>query len=75
MPSIRAASVARILFGVTLGSALLGASGQKLPTAAQIIDQKTFNVLESVPPPSEANDSTVRSQFPLVLVWPAMLIE
>jgi hypothetical protein len=32
---------------------------QKVPAAAQIVDQRSFNVLEFVPPPVEANDSTV----------------
>jgi gluconolactonase len=40
---------------------------QKLPAAAQIIDQKVFNVLDFVPPPTEANDSTVRLRSPLKL--------
>lgn len=31
----------------------------KLPATAQIINQKTFNVLEHVPPPKEANATTV----------------
>lgn len=31
----------------------------KLPATAQIIDQKSFNVLEHVPPPKEANATTV----------------
>ena len=30
-----------------------------LPKAAQIIDQRVFNVLENVPPPSQANGTTV----------------
>ncbi|RKL17296.1 hypothetical protein BFJ68_g4800 [Fusarium oxysporum] len=32
----------------------------KLPATAQIINQKTFNVLEHVPPPKEANATTVK---------------
>jgi gluconolactonase len=31
----------------------------KLPATAQIIDQRSFNVLEHVPPPKEANATTV----------------
>jgi hypothetical protein len=33
---------------------------KKLPATAQVIDQKSFNVLEHVPPPKEANATTVR---------------
>lgn len=32
----------------------------EVPASAQIIDQRVFNVLDFVPPPAEANDSTVR---------------
>jgi hypothetical protein len=35
------------------------ALAQTVPAAAQIVDQKTFNVLPSVAPPSIANESTV----------------
>lgn len=31
-----------------------------LPDQAQIIDQRAFNVLAEVPPPDEANSTTVR---------------
>lgn len=31
----------------------------QVPAQAQLIDWKSFNVLDSVPPPTEANDSTV----------------
>ena len=42
-------------------SAAVGcALAQQVPAAAQIVDQKIFNVLASVPPPAVANDSTVR---------------
>lgn len=41
-------------------SAAVGcALAQRVPAAAQIVDQRTFNVLETVPPPAVANDSTV----------------
>ncbi|RKL39542.1 hypothetical protein BFJ70_g5795 [Fusarium oxysporum] len=40
----------------------------KLPATAQIIDQKTFNVLEHVPPPKEANATT---RF----LWPGVTYE
>jgi hypothetical protein len=33
---------------------------EKLPETAQVIDQKSFNVLERVPPPSEVNATAVR---------------
>ncbi|EGY17118.1 Gluconolactonase like protein [Verticillium longisporum] len=45
-----------------------GALAAKPPSTAQIIDQKTFNVLPSVPPPSQANDSTV-------FLWPGVTQE
>lgn len=46
-----------ILFAV---SAAVGcALARQVPAAAQVVDQKIFNVLENVPPPSVANDSTV----------------
>jgi gluconolactonase len=41
--------------GAVVGCAL----AQKLPATAQVVDQKIFNVLNFVPPPVEANDSTV----------------
>jgi hypothetical protein len=34
---------------------------ERLPDTAQIIDQRSFNVLERVPPPNEANATTVGS--------------
>ncbi|RYC92270.1 hypothetical protein BFJ63_vAg4925 [Fusarium oxysporum f. sp. narcissi] len=40
----------------------------KLPATAQIINQKTFNVLEHVPPPKEANATT---RF----LWPGVTYE
>ena len=41
-------------------SAAVGcALAQRVPAAAQVVDQKIFNVLETVPPPAIANDSTV----------------
>ncbi|KAM0326519.1 hypothetical protein ACHAQA_006388, partial [Verticillium albo-atrum] len=45
-----------------------GALAQSLPSTAQVISQKTFNVLGSVPPPSQANDSTV-------FLWPGVTQE
>jgi hypothetical protein len=35
------------------------AFAQTVPESAQIVDQKSFNVLPNVPPPSGANASTV----------------
>ncbi|KAF4487997.1 gluconolactonase [Fusarium agapanthi] len=40
----------------------------KLPATAQIIDQKSFNVLEHVPPPKEANGTTG-------FLWPGVTYE
>lgn len=43
-----------------LAAGLIGqALTQQVPSTAQIVDQRTFNVLPSVPPPAIANDSTV----------------
>ncbi|KAL1877494.1 hypothetical protein Daus18300_002481 [Diaporthe australafricana] len=39
-----------------------------VPPAAQRVDWKSFNVLQSVPPPAEANDSTV-------FLWPGVTEE
>ncbi|QKD62449.2 uncharacterized protein FOBCDRAFT_254400 [Fusarium oxysporum Fo47] len=47
---------------------VLGAVAAKLPSTAQIIDQKSFNVLKDVPPPAVANDS-------LVFTWPGVTEE
>jgi gluconolactonase len=46
---------------IAVGAAVGCALAQKVPAAAQIVDQRSFNVLEFVPPPVEANDSTVRN--------------
>ncbi|KAM0540923.1 hypothetical protein ACHAPJ_013452 [Fusarium lateritium] len=46
----------------------LGVAAAKLPATAQIIDQKSFNVLKNVPPPAQANDS-------LVFTWPGVTQE
>ncbi|KAI1848955.1 hypothetical protein JX266_005383 [Neoarthrinium moseri] len=44
------------------------ASARELPALAQVIDQKSFNVLETVPPPSVANASTL-------FIWPGVTEE
>ena len=50
-------------------SAAVGcALAQQVPAAAQIVNQKIFNVLASVPPPAVANDSTVRHSDALSLL-------
>ncbi|KNG48183.1 gluconolactonase [Stemphylium lycopersici] len=53
---------------VAVGAAISCALAQSVPESAQIIDQKSFNVLEVVPPPSEANASTL-------FVWPGVTEE
>lgn len=53
MPSTFSVLAAGVLVPV------LGAVAAKLPSTAQIIDQKSFNVLKDVPPPAVANDSLV----------------
>ncbi|KAI4598311.1 hypothetical protein KJ359_003195 [Pestalotiopsis sp. 9143b] len=50
---------------VPLGLRRTAAAEKTLPEQAQIIDQKSFAVLETVPPPSEANASTI-------FVWPGV---
>ncbi|KAF5021635.1 hypothetical protein F66182_6335 [Fusarium sp. NRRL 66182] len=62
MPS----ALAVLAAGVLVPS--LGASAAKLPSTAQIIDQKAFNVLETVLPPSQANDTTL-------FLWPGVTEE
>lgn len=56
---------------VPLGLRRTAAAEKTLPEQAQIIDQKSFAVLETVPPPSEANASTVRCLL-LSLFQPAL---
>lgn len=57
-------TIAVLIAGLFVSAALdpvsWGALAQKVPAAAQIIDQKAFNVLDFVPPSTEPNDSTVR---------------
>ncbi|KAI8938502.1 hypothetical protein NX059_004392 [Plenodomus lindquistii] len=53
------------LLSASLVAASTGALAQQLPATAQIIDQKAFNVLEFVPPPVEANESTI-------FLWPGV---
>ncbi|KAH7124597.1 lactonohydrolase [Dactylonectria macrodidyma] len=59
MPSTIAILAAGALIHSGLGLTSSSVFAAKLPYAAQIIDQKTFNVLEYVPPPDKVNDSTV----------------
>lgn len=42
-----------------LVAGVCGVAAAKLPSTAQVIDQKSFNVLKDVPPPAVANDSLV----------------
>ncbi|KAK7424595.1 hypothetical protein QQZ08_008605 [Neonectria magnoliae] len=65
MPSTVAVLAAGILVHSGLGLTSWGVVAAKLPSAAQIIDQRTFNVLDEVPPPSQANDSTL-------FLWPGV---
>jgi gluconolactonase len=59
MPSTNAIIAASALFGRALA--------QNVPAAAQVVDQKIFNVLASVPPPAVANDSTVYLPHPCLI--------
>jgi gluconolactonase len=59
MPSAIAVLVTALIGPAALGP-VWGVSADSVPSTAQIIDQKVFNVLDFVPPPAEANDSTVR---------------
>ncbi|KAH6967717.1 lactonohydrolase [Ilyonectria robusta] len=65
MPSTLAVLAAGILVHSGLDLTSWGALAAKLPSTAQIINQKTFNVLDDVPPPVQANDSTV-------FLWPGV---
>ncbi|CBX90597.1 hypothetical protein LEMA_P056310.1 [Plenodomus lingam JN3] len=51
-----------------LVAASSGAFAQKVPETAQVIDQKLFNVLDVVPPPSVFNGSTL-------FTWPGVTAE
>lgn len=64
MSSLLAVVAAGLL--VPLGMGLCTAA--EVPATAQIIDWKSFNVLQNVPPPAEANDSTVCRSHPLAAV-------
>ncbi|KAI5459010.1 evolved D-lactonohydrolase [Mariannaea sp. PMI_226] len=63
-PAILVAIAAGILIQLGLNPLTWGTPTQ-LPTNAQIIDQRAFSVLGVVPPPSQANDSTV-------FLWPGV---
>ena len=65
MPSAIAVLVAAVVAPMAL-SPVGGVSAASVPPTAQIIDQKVFNVLDFVPPPVEANDSTVRHVTPIL---------
>ncbi|KAF5484360.1 Gluconolactonase [Colletotrichum siamense] len=64
MSSLLAVVAAGLL--VPLGMGLCTAA--EVPATAQIIDWKSFNVLQNVPPPAEANDSTL-------FLWPGVTKE
>ncbi|KAF3799921.1 hypothetical protein GCG54_00010115 [Colletotrichum gloeosporioides] len=68
MASSRLASCLALLNGLGLLSGVRAQSNRTLPEAAQIIDQKSFNVLEEVLPPSEANATTT-------FLWPGVTPE
>ena len=53
-------SLAVVALGALVQSGLGLAA--KVPSTAQVVDWKSFNVLENVLPPAEANDSTVCHQ-------------
>ncbi|KAH6887108.1 lactonohydrolase [Thelonectria olida] len=67
MPTALAVLAAGVFIQLGLNPLSWGALAQ-LPSTAQIIDQKTFNVLSVVPPPSQANASTV-------FLWPGVTQE
>ncbi|KAF4919785.1 Gluconolactonase [Colletotrichum viniferum] len=64
MSSLLAVVAAGLL--VPLGMGLCTAA--EVPATAQMIDWKSFNVLQNVPPPAEANDSTL-------FLWPGVTKE
>ncbi|KAH0439234.1 evolved d-pantonohydrolase [Colletotrichum camelliae] len=68
MASSRLASGLALLNGLGLLSGVRAQSNRTLPETAQIIDQKSFNVLEEVLPPSEANATTT-------FLWPGVTQE
>lgn len=45
-------------------NAVVSATATTIPALAQVIDQKSFNVLDVVPPPAVANATTVRQLDP-----------
>jgi gluconolactonase len=67
MPAALAVLAAGVFIQLGLNPLSWGALAQ-LPSTAQIINQKTFNVLSVVPSPSQANASTVRGIILLVQV-------
>lgn len=61
MVHARRTSLAPLLSGATaLLLATATTQGNDLPAQAQVINQKSFNVLGDVPPPTVAKYSTVR---------------
>ncbi|KAK7735135.1 hypothetical protein SLS63_004123 [Diaporthe eres] len=54
-----------IPFGISRAASVPAAA---VPAAAQLVDWKSFNVLATVPPPAEANDSTI-------FLWPGVTQE
>lgn len=52
-------------FGAKSYSRGVAATRPNLPALAQVVDQRSFNVLEKVPPPTQANATTV-------FVWPGV---
>lgn len=62
MPSAFAVFLAAVLIQWGLNPLSWGVLA-KLPSTAQVIDQKVFNALSVVPPPSQANASTVGRQI------------
>lgn len=52
-------------FGAKSYSRGVAATLPSLPALAQVVDQRSFNVLEKVPPPSQANATTI-------FVWPGV---
>jgi len=60
------AAVVILFLGLLLSSSLnpfVGAAIYTIPPQAQAIDQKSFNVLETVPPPPEANATTACNSY------------
>jgi gluconolactonase len=54
---------------VAVGATISHALANTVPSCAQVVDQKSFNVLPVVPPPFEFNASNVSFLFASYLIF------